>query len=124
MIIRDLIHLAYGLLAKGWKGFYGSLTGIRRRNMKAITQEVELALKSPLFREYLKKKDRNFHRLALGSMFACIGMWISLLVGVSYQNFPSNHRGTVANQSQIFAEPIRPRPLRDSSPERADSNRH
>lgn len=110
MIIRDLIHLAYGLLAKGWKGFYGSLTNIRRRNMKAITQEVEMALKSPAFRDYLKKKDRNFHRVALGSMFACIGLWITLLLGVSYQNLPSHRTSTQMNESGVFAEPIRPRP--------------
>jgi len=112
MIIRDLFYLAYGLLAKGWKGFYGTLTNIRRRNMKAITREVEMALKSPAFRDYLKRKDRNFHRVALGSMIACAALWISLLAGVSYQNFPSTETtGNVeVKSSSIFAVPIRPKP--------------
>ncbi|MEM8891953.1 MAG: hypothetical protein AAGD28_28500 [Bacteroidota bacterium] len=110
MIIRDLIYLAYGLLSKGWRGFNRTLIHIRNRNMKAITREVEMALRSPAYREYLKKKDRNFHRLALGSMFACITLWISLLLGVSFHNFPTKQATTHMNSSQIFAEPIRPRP--------------
>ncbi|MEM6800908.1 MAG: hypothetical protein AAF696_05860 [Bacteroidota bacterium] len=109
MIIRDVIYLAYGLLEKGWRGFHDTLSYIRRRNLKSLTREVEMALKSPAFREYLKKKDRNFHRLAIASMFACISLWIALLLGVSYHNFPKGN-ATKAYSHKVFAQPIRPKP--------------